>query len=636
MPFLLQINEDGLLQLFSNWLDIRSLSALDIAITCRPERLIWLACLRAIDSAAIDTFLHYSSSIKWLVGRNITITRIQINPSYPLVDNQFEGLITSSVRMINLRGCKLADGVLTFLAHACPLLQHVDLEQCIACDADIIAFAKKSPRLESISLKFSRGIRAAGLTVLTESCPLLESVDCSGFEDLTNTELVALARGCPSLKRLILGARQLSTRSEFDVLKYRSPRGSFEMSRRENLCEVSDDGVVALVQGCPQMEIIDLTNCSYLTAISIAAIGACCPLLKSISIGANTFLYTGDTVAALAQGCPQLTTVRFNCSPKEGGDFHADVTDEAISVLAQCCPKLHTIDLAGCTQVTDVGIQAIAVSCPLLKVLYAPDARELTGASLVALGAGCPLLEEITYSGQVVFKNADFRFLFSKCPKLRIVECSKHDAKVRLLSEKCPNLQYISLGGDRHCTMIGGGCHRLEVVVIGSGTSDVGIKAIARGSPLLSDIRLRHCNRLTDEGVIVLAQCCPKLHTIDLTGCTRVTNVGIESIAAGCPLLKTIYLSERRFTVECLDALIKSCPQLIYLSLNNPSLVLNRRPKLTLADNKDHSDRYEFQGDYENYDSDDDDYLNGFSGSFDDHDEDGDRYYFYKDDDYSL
>ena len=620
MPLLLQISEDGLLHLFSNLLDIRSLSALDIAISCRPERLIWLTCLRAIDSAAINTFLHFPSSIKWLTRRDIKIKSIQINPNYIMEKIQFEGLITSSVRIINLRGCNLPSGILTFLALACPLLQHVDLEECIAHDADVIAFSKKCLRLEWISLNFSRGIEATGFVALTAGCPLLSSIDCSGFKHFTNTELTALARGCPSLKRFILDHPPLM-RSEFDVLKYRCPKGSFQMYCQENTCKVSDDGIIALVRGCPQLEIIHLNSCMNLTSVSIAAIGACCPLLKSIDVGAAN---TGDAIAALAQGCPQLNTIRFSCpytfiSGEWVEVIHTDVTDEGISVLAQCCPKLHTIDLIGCTQVTDVVIQSIAVGCPLLKVLFTPDTSKLTGASLTAIGAGCPLLEEISYSEHAAFRNADFYFLFSNCPKLRIVECSNHDERVQLLSNKCPNLQYVSLGGDGDCELIGAGCHRLEVVVIESGTSDVGIKAIARGSPLLSDIRLRDCDLVTDEGISVLAQCCPKLHTIDLIGCTQVTDVVIQSIAVGCPLLKTIYLNGCLVSEEGVDALIKSCKQLIFLSLNNPSIALDIGPKLTLVNNAgvefDHSDCSDDVG------SDEDDYGEGYYSVQEDDDE---------------
>ena len=221
------------MQLFSNWLDIKSLSTLDIAIACRRQRLIWLSCLRAIDSAAIKAFFHYPSSIKWLIGRNITITSIQMNPKYHVRKNQFDGLITSSVRIINFHGCPVHDGVLTSLALACPLLQHADLGECFAYDSDVMTFAEAGPRLN-----LSRCIRDTGLTALTENCPLLRSVDCSGIEHLTTTELAALANGCPLLKSINMRYNLLTARSRLDMLKSRCPRGSFYPAGRDSEFEV--------------------------------------------------------------------------------------------------------------------------------------------------------------------------------------------------------------------------------------------------------------------------------------------------------------------------------------------------------------------------------------------------------------
>ena len=176
------------------------------------------------------------------------------------------------------------------------------------------------------------------------------------------------------------------------------PEGSVYHLYHEDYCEVSDDGVVALVQGCPQLEIIDITACCYLTAVSIAAIAACCPLLKGIDIRAKILLHGGD-ITAFVQGCPQLTSIRLDFC-QDGGDIQSGAVDEGITVLAQCCPMLHTIDLAGSTQVTDVGIEAIALGCPLLKTMY------LNGCSIWVEGVNalircCPHLTYLSLNNRI-------------------------------------------------------------------------------------------------------------------------------------------------------------------------------------------------------------------------------------------
>lgn len=585
MSFLLKINEDELLQLLSIWLDIQSLSILDIAITNCCLRPIWLTCLRAIDSTAIKGFSHYPSSIKWLVDRDITISSIQINPNYEMGIHQFMGLNTSALRSINLRGCPVFNGVLTYLALACPYLQNIDLEECSVYGTEVAAFAQRCPQLERISLRNSSGIAFTGFMELAENCPLLKSVDFSGCENVNDMILAALARGCPSLKSIIIRCDRLAARSRLDTLKYRCPKGSFldsTNSYRRNRCQVTDFGVIALVEGCPFLEVIDLGFCAQVTGASIAAISVFCPLLKVINIeSVNLATYTDTVISTLAHGCRQLECIILNHFNIVEHEDMEEITDEGIYALAQCCPKLQIIDLTGCRLVTDTGIQAIAQGCPFLKILCARDASRVTGASLVALGDGCHHLEEIGFSEKSTFTNTDFHFLITQCPKLRTVDCHMHTLCKQLVASGCPNLQYISLHDDVHCALIGGGCHRLEVVEISQVVTDVGLKALARGSPLLTDIRV--CGGVTDEGLSVLAQCCPLLHTIDLSGCSEVTDAGLLAIAQWCPSLKTIYLNDTYVSIAAVNVLIASCPRLMFIGVDDEYSEYSARTKLTLG-----------------------------------------------------
>lgn len=94
MSFLLGLNEGGFVQLFSNWLDIQSISTLDVAIARHPERQIWLTFLEHMNNPTIGALLLYPPSIKWLIERGIPISKIQINPNYDLERDHVEGLKT--------------------------------------------------------------------------------------------------------------------------------------------------------------------------------------------------------------------------------------------------------------------------------------------------------------------------------------------------------------------------------------------------------------------------------------------------------------------------------------------------------------------------------------------------------------
>lgn len=253
------------------------------------------------------------------------------------------------------------------------------------------------------------------------------------------------------------------------------------------------------------------------------AIGASCPLLKSVIIeGLDLSISTDHIVTALAQGCRQLVSITLSHSNLNSYVVRQEITNASMSVLARCCPMLHTVYLGGCELITDLAILAIAQSCPLLNIFCTIDARQLTKACLIALGIGCPFLEEVSFPIGAQFEDAALHHFFTECPKLIIVEY-RENCYFKQLPSGCPNLQYASIYSDDQCAQMGEECYRLEVVEIGHHyemvceVTDVGIQALARGSPLLADMRIWQSKAVTDEGICVLAQCCSLLHTIDLS-----------------------------------------------------------------------------------------------------------------------
>lgn len=607
MSFLFKINEDGLVQLFSNWLDIQSLSIIDEAITNHLERPIWLMCLKAINTAVFDTYFQTPSSVKWLIQREIAVSCIKINPfcRIDLILDPFEGLNTSSLRMINLSGNGLPDGALASLALTCPNLQTVDLAWYRGC-VDMTTFAQGCPRLETINLKYCYPADSTDyFKPLAEYCPQLKSITICEDSFLDDMGLAALAGGCRSLRCIKMQNDRLYPTFPLDRL---SPRCRMGMFFEENdlkkgypfPCQVTDEGVVTLAEGCPQLEVIDLNFCKKITSVSIAAIGARCSFLRSINIGSIHFIYRDESISALAHGCPLLESITVNRYVRNTGLYRDQiVTDKGMSVLARCCPMLQTMILDGFELITDVSIQAIAQGCPLLKIFYALHSRNLTGASLVALGRGCPLLEGAGFSTEAEFKDTDLRFFFTECPKLRIVDYKMDAINQQLIANGCPSLQHVSLISDAHCAQIGGGCHKVVIVETYGAVTDVGIEAIARGCPLLADLRLDGCGSLTDKSISILAQCCRNLHTISLTDFHLLTDTSLQVIALGCPLLVTIVVRGCvSMSEKGVNTLIRSCPRLRYLEFSDCDLKkekIKNRPNLCSVIRNDYYSSQEYQ-----------------------------------------
>ena len=79
MPsFLSQLSDDLQILFLSLWLDVRSLSSLDVAISCHRLRPYWMTILQCLRSPAVDDWGHSLSSLLWLSRRGIRASRMQM------------------------------------------------------------------------------------------------------------------------------------------------------------------------------------------------------------------------------------------------------------------------------------------------------------------------------------------------------------------------------------------------------------------------------------------------------------------------------------------------------------------------------------------------------------------------------
>ena len=92
----LSLGDDLLIYFLSNWLDVRSLVGLDLAITNHVERLLWKKYLSGINARVFDDWLYCHQSIRWLISRTVRVSNFFINcKAKPHInDATFEGINT--------------------------------------------------------------------------------------------------------------------------------------------------------------------------------------------------------------------------------------------------------------------------------------------------------------------------------------------------------------------------------------------------------------------------------------------------------------------------------------------------------------------------------------------------------------
>ncbi|KAM7271795.1 hypothetical protein ACFE04_031009 [Oxalis oulophora] len=239
-------------------------------------------------------------------------------------------------------------------------------------DKGLISAAAKLPLLEELELTYCR-ISSAPLKAFGKSCPLLKSFKFNKrrprYRDVCNEEAIAIAENMPGLLHLQL---------------FRS--------------EMTDNGLQAIIAGCPHLESLDLRKCKNLS-FKGALKKTCVERVKSLKlpdaslkrlrlksrdstsgkemlevakenpsleeIKITNLSFSKETLKAVGKYCPLLSTFKLNMVGTLYRFYHCD---KIALVIAETMPGLRHLELVG-NNLTDNGLRAILSGCPHLESL---------------------------------------------------------------------------------------------------------------------------------------------------------------------------------------------------------------------------------------------------------------------------
>ena len=234
------ISDDLQILLLSLFLDVRSLTNLDVAVSSRRLRPSWLTVLRCFRSDAVDNWGHSLSSLMWLSIRGIRASRVRIKMDCSPVRGCDILLVdTSDLLHLGLGGClNMTDQCIVYVVYRCVKLRSIDIGGCgQVTDVSVIALGAGCGQLQSIDLTGCVQVTDAGVIALGAGCGQLQSIDLTGCVQVTDAGVIALGAGCGQLRSINLG-----------------------------FCsEVTDAGVIALGAGCGQLRSINLYCCNKVT-----------------------------------------------------------------------------------------------------------------------------------------------------------------------------------------------------------------------------------------------------------------------------------------------------------------------------------------------------------------------------------
>ena len=483
-----------------SYLDIRSISQVDIAVSNDAERIIWLASLSMNNLVALNKYEHCKESMMWVAQRGIRLESLKVKDMRWQETDRINGgtllgIIISSLRCIDLRESSIVDEDILWMARGCPCLAEICLSGCDGVtNASLIALGKFSRQLISMDIGYCQNITDEGFEGFADGCLDRRNVNVHNGHDtiyseqkknMSNSGASAPARSSSLLQNVNLSA-----------------------------CEkITDMGISALGRSCPHLSSINLHNCEQITDLGISALAYSCPHLIKINISYCKEI-TDMGISALGRSCPHLSNINLNnCE---------EITDTGISALAQSCPHLSSFNISSCPEITDIGLSALAHSCPYLSIISLSECEEITDIGISALGRSCPHLSRINISHSYQITDIGLSALAQSCPHLSriyLLGCDQiTDAGLSVLAHNCHHLTRIHLSSCRQIT-------------------DRGISAIAHGCHHLSSIDISSCNNVTDIGISVLLTNCPLLFSIKAPGCSLISTDFVTDLRRVYPRL---------------------------------------------------------------------------------------------------
>lgn len=313
----------------------------------------------------------------------------------------------SSISTLRIEFCHgITDAAMAAISeHLGDSLVDLSISDCPVSDAGLIQVIVGCPKLNSLSLQFdcfnhqypasvarfpapAYHITEATLYAIAENLPELDSLscDCWGFYRLNSNSLIAIDAFVAIAK-----ACNLSTLSVQHVVA----DDSLLIALGENCCNlyelsfctgngtaVTDVGITALADGCPDIVHLYLPGTSGITDAGMAAVGKHCLNLEFFCPPSNI----SDTgLEIVLKSCKVLDTISLkHCSA---------LTVASARTLATHGANLIHLRLMGCQWLDDASLFTIAAACKQLASLEI-FFSQITNEGLLAVARAC---EELGY-----------------------------------------------------------------------------------------------------------------------------------------------------------------------------------------------------------------------------------------------
>ncbi len=321
---------------------------------------------------------------------------------------------------------------------------------------------------------------------------------------------------------------------------------------------------------------LDLSYCTGLVDAAVEWAGYCCPGLTHL--GLAQYMYTSDQ-------WPSDSTLRcigelyMNIEELDLGGCRG-ITCAGLEYLSKST-SLASLNLNHCLNISDTGLMYIS-HCTGLKRLVTKECINITERGMVHVAKACSQLEYLDMSmcpnigdGVLMYFGTRLTHLnlhqFRHVEKTGLANMSTNITHINLSQPQWLHSGNVSNADLRSCARF----LYLQHLDLGMCTyiTDEGVAFISSKCKLLQRLSLFRCAGVTDRSLSMLGDECKMLTHVDVGYCW-VTDTGVKEMAAGCRMLTNISLQKCIYvTDESIFAIAKYSLMLKYLNVRHCGFV---------------------------------------------------------------